>query len=106
MRAAARLAVLALCSAAITAGRADDAIPVALDAGEARNLCAIAPCPAREFRCDDPSVARIENGPDGAVLRGVAPGTTLCAATPTTGPRRILRVTVRGPSPSGAAPAR
>jgi hypothetical protein len=100
--------LVTLCGVAAAPALADDATAVAVDAGAAKNLCAsgIVPCPAASFLCDDPNVARIERGADGAVLQGVAPGTTLCAVTGSAGNRRILRVTVGAPKPAGTAPAK
>jgi hypothetical protein len=91
------------------AASADDETPVALDAGTATNLCAtgVVTCPVNSFLCDDPKVAIIESGPQGAVVKAVGPGTTLCAVTPFAGTRRMLRVTVKAPKAGeGAAPAR
>ncbi len=98
------LCAVALSTAALVPARAEDGIAVSLDAGSKKNLCAsgIVPCPASSFLCDDPKVATIEYGPDGAVLRGIAPGTTLCAVSGSAGNRRLLRVTVSAPKPAGA----
>jgi hypothetical protein len=98
-----RLAALALaCGAAL----ADDASPVSVEAGKSVNLCraGLAACPASSFLCDDPKIARIENGPDGAELRAISPGTTLCSVLgPGRGFRRVLRVTVTA---AGTPPGR
>jgi hypothetical protein len=87
------------------AARGDDATPVALETGKAVNLCkaGLAACPATTFLCDDPKVARIENGPDGPELKAISPGTTLCSLLgPGRAFRRLLRVTVTAPaSPPG-----
>jgi hypothetical protein len=102
MRSAGLLGV-ALCTLA-PAIRADDATPVSIDAGATRNLCAagVVACPVSTFMCDDPKIAVVENGPAGAVLKGIAPGTTLCAIGAAAGTfRRVLRVTVR-PAEGGA----
>jgi hypothetical protein len=45
--------------------------------------------------CDDPKVAVPVDTPDGLGFQGVAPGTTLCSAASSVGPRRIFRITVR-----------
>jgi hypothetical protein len=100
-------ALLAAALATVAAG-GDDGIPVSIEVGSAKNLCSagLVGCPAATFMCDDPKVAVIENAPDGAVLRGISAGTTLCAVGSVVGFRRILRVTVLGPKPAGGAPAR
>ena len=110
MRTAALVAAT-LAAVVLAPARADDATPVAMDAGTTKILCGsgIVSCPVSTFMCDDPKVAVIENGPQGAVLRAVAPGTTLCAVAGSVGTfRRILRVTVKTPQkPAGeGAPAR
>jgi hypothetical protein len=63
------------------AARAGEGKPVKLTVGEVLKLCqaGLVMCPASSFLCDDPAVARIENGPDGVELKGIAPGTTLCS---------------------------
>jgi len=110
MRATALVAAT-LAAVALSPVRADDATPVAMDAGTTKSLCGsgLVSCPVSTFMCDDPKVAIIENGPQGAVLRAVAPGTTLCAVSGSAGTfRRILRVTVKArQAPAGeGAPAR
>jgi hypothetical protein len=102
------LVALALCAAALAPARAEEGTPVSIDVGSTRNLCAsgIVTCPVASFLCDDPNVAVIEYGAEGAVLRGVVPGTTLCAVSGSAGNRRLLRVTVLAKKPAGAAPAR
>jgi hypothetical protein len=93
-RSVALAAALALASGAALA---DDGTPVSVEAGKSVNLCqaGLAACPASSFLCDDPKIARIENGPDGAELRAISPGTTLCSVLgPGRGFRRVLRVTV------------
>ncbi len=97
LRTAALVAALALAAGA----RGDDATPVTLEAGKAVNLCkaGLAACPATTFLCDDPKVARIENGPDGPELKAVSPGATLCSVLgPGRAFRRLLRVTVTAPA--------
>ena len=76
MRQAMAAAVLLLALAARAGGT-----PVKLQVGGVLKLCreGLAMCPAAGFLCDDPKVARIENGPDGAELKAIAPGTTLCS---------------------------
>ncbi len=96
--------VAAALALAARAGRADDGTPVALDAGTSLNLCksGLAACVAAQVICDDPKVARIENGPGGPELKGISPGSTLCSVSGAGGAfRRVLRVTVRPPQPRG-----
>jgi len=89
---------LVACGAALAA--AQGATPVALRSGETLALCTagLFTCPASAFLCDDPKVAVIENGPDGALLRGVSPGTTLCSVFGfERASHAVLKVTVRKP---------
>ncbi len=98
------LLAAAICAVALAPALAQDGTPVALDVGTTQNLCTsgVVPCPVTMFMCDDPKVARIENGPAGTVLRGVSPGKTVCAVTGSAGTfRRILQVTVEAPKPGG-----
>jgi hypothetical protein len=75
----------------------DEPERLTIRAGEAIALCKTgrATCPA-VGTCDDTAVAAPDGSPDGLVLRGVAPGTTLCSAASASGagPRRVFRVTV------------
>jgi len=94
-----RRALAAAVVALFTVGemRADEPTPVVVAAGASLKLCkaGLAPCPVSTSLCDDPKVAIIENGPDGAELRGVAPGETLCSVLGfETAFRRVFRVTV------------
>jgi hypothetical protein len=94
-----RRALAAAVIALFTLGRArgDEPTPVAVAAGTALKLCkaGLARCPVSASLCDDPKVAIVENGPDGAELRGVAPGETTCSVLGSgTAFRRVLRVTV------------
>ncbi len=94
MRQAVAAAVLLLALAA----RAGDTTPVKLQVGGVLKLCreGLVMCPAASFLCDDPKVARIENGPDGAELKAIAPGTTLCSVLGRDlAFRTVLEVTVR-----------
>ncbi len=61
--------------------RAGDATPVKLQVAGVLKLCreGLVMCPASSFLCDDPKVARVENGPEGVELKAIAPGTTLCS---------------------------
>lgn len=96
MRKAAVGAVLCLALAA----RAGEGSPVKLAVGEVLKLCqaGLAMCPASSFLCDDPAVARIENGPEGVELKGIAPGTTRCAVLGRDlAHRSVLEVTVTPP---------
>ena len=83
--------------------RAGDGRPVKVAVGEVLKLCqaGLAMCPASAFLCDDPKVARIENGPEGVELKGIAPGTTLCSVLGRDlAFRSILEVTVTRPAAS------
>ncbi len=104
MSRAGRCATFAAALALAAAAGADDATPVAVEAGKSVNLCTagLAACPAATFLCDDPKVARIENGPEGPELKAISPGATLCSVLGSgRGFRRLLRVTVTAPaSPS------
>jgi len=77
---------------------ADTPYPLQLKVGGTRSLCATGTltCPAKAVRCDDPKVVAPAEGPDGAAVRGVSPGTTICSAAGGTvlGTRRVYRVTV------------
>jgi hypothetical protein len=75
----------------------EGAFPVALQVGETFDACASGQivCPARVPICDDPKVA-IPVDIDGKLgFKGVGPGTTLCSAASSVGPRRLFRITVR-----------
>jgi len=75
----------------------DEPYTVVLSAGEIFGACSSGQivCPARAPICDDPKVAVPVDLPDGLGFQGVGPGTTLCSATSSVGPRRIFRITVR-----------
>lgn len=93
-----------LWAGALAPARADDATPVTIVVGAALNLCTagLVQCPVGTFLCDDPKVALVENEPQGAVLRGIAPGATVCAVASAAGAfRRTLHVTVVTPKPAG-----
>jgi hypothetical protein len=78
--------------------RADDgAFPVGLQAGETFDACASGQivCPARSPICDDPKVAVPADVNGGLGFKGVGPGSTLCSAASSVGPRRIFKITVR-----------
>ena len=89
----------AVAGALLAAGlvQADEPVPVRVAVGKTFNVCAakLIVCPASNLICDDPKIAVMENGPQGAVVEGVAPGTTLCSAH---GPGNaffvLMRVTV------------
>ncbi len=96
MEPAAIVAALAPCAAPLTG--ADDATPVEVRAGGSVNVCKanLVHCPVSAFLCDDPRVAVIENGPEGAELKGVSPGTTPCSVLGYEKAfRHVLRVTVK-----------
>ena len=78
--------------------RAEDGpFPVGLQVGETFDACASGQivCPARVPICDDPKVAIPVDVNGGLGFKGVGPGTTLCSAASSVGPRRIFRITVR-----------
>ncbi len=90
--------VAALALAAASGALAADETPVALEVGKSVNLCktGLAACPATQLICDEPKVARIDYGPEGPELKGIAPGATLCSVLgPGQAFRRVLRVTVK-----------
>ena len=82
---------------ALDARAEDGAFPVGLQVGETFDACASGQivCPARVPICDDPKVAIPVDVNGGLGFRGVGPGTTLCSAASSVGPRRIFRITVR-----------
>ena len=75
----------------------DGVFPVGLQVGETFDACASGQivCPARVPICDDPKVAVPADVNRGLGFKGVGPGTTLCSAASSVGPRRIFRITVR-----------
>ena len=78
--------------------RADDgAFPVGLQVGETFDACASGQivCPARGAMCDDLKVATPVDVNGGLGFKGVGPGSTLCSAASSVGPRRIFKITVR-----------
>jgi hypothetical protein len=78
-------------------GAADDGFPVGLQVGQSFDACASGQivCPARVPICDDPKVAVPADVNGGLGFKGVGPGTTLCSAASSVGPRRLFRITVR-----------
>ncbi len=90
----ATVAVLLLGAALV---RADEPTPITVVVGEAVNVCkaGLIVCPVSSFICDDAKVAVVENGAEGAMLKGLSPGTTLCSVRGHGGAfRRLIRVTV------------
>jgi len=87
-------AVPAQAPAAETPG--DGYYPVTLAVGEVFDVCksGTVVCPARSPICDDPKVATPVDLPDGLGFKGVSPGTTLCSAASSVGPRRVFRIAV------------
>lgn len=75
----------------------DGEIPLGLQAGETFDACASGQivCPARGAMCDDLKVATPVDVNGGLGFKGVGPGTTLCSASSSVGPRRIFKITVR-----------
>lgn len=95
-RAAALVAAVAA-SAALRAA-ADDLPKVQVAVGERVELCGtIVLCPASGVFCDDPSVVRPEETAKGVAVRGLAVGTTVCAAQGANLARRPFRVVVTEP---------
>jgi hypothetical protein len=77
--------------------RADEPTPISVAVGGTVNVCkaGLIVCPVSSSICDDAKVAVIENGTEGAVVKGVSPGTTLCSVRGHGGAfRRLIRVTV------------
>lgn len=75
----------------------DHPFPIELNVGETFDVCASGQivCPARTPICDDLNVAVPVDLPGGLGFRGEGPGTTLCSAASSAGPRRVFRITVR-----------
>jgi hypothetical protein len=71
--------------------------PVELTVGEIFRVCNTGEiiCPVVHRICDDLKVVDLVDTPDGLGFRGIAPGTTLCAARGAQGPRRVFRINVR-----------
>ena len=69
---------------------------VELQVGEVFRVCksGIVVCPAIVSICDDANIVTIVNTSDGLGFKGVSPGSTLCSAGTTVGPRRLFSVTV------------
>jgi hypothetical protein len=83
---------------ALPVGAQDDGYPVGLQVGQMFDACASGQivCPARVPICDDPKVAVPADAAGGGLgFKGVGPGTTLCSAASSAGPRRVFRITVR-----------
>jgi hypothetical protein len=95
------LAVITLLAAGVFAAAPalsqDEPFPVELTVGETFDVCASGQifCPARTPICDDPNVAAPVDISGMLGFRGVGPGTTLCSAASSIGPRRVFRITVR-----------
>lgn len=66
-------------------------IPLELRVGEKTSLC---PCPVSGIVCDDATLVKVLDEPDGQSLQGVKAGTTLCGLRGPNGVRRVYRVTV------------
>jgi hypothetical protein len=71
--------------------------PVELTVGEIFRVCNTGEilCPVVYRICDDLKVVDVVDTPDGLGFQGIAPGTTLCAASGIEGPRRVFRINVR-----------
>jgi hypothetical protein len=95
-----------LLSVLLTAGDSDAPAPVKVEVGQRFELCkaGLIVCPVSTSVCDAPAIAVVENGADGAVVKGVSPGTTLCSVRgPGAAFFRLMRVTVVPPPASGPA---
>ena len=84
----------------VTAHRAraqEGPFPVGLQVGGTFDACSSGQivCPARGPICDDPKVAIPVDVNGGLGFKGVGPGTTLCSASSSVGPRRVFSITVR-----------
>jgi hypothetical protein len=90
------LAVAAIAAAGPSLAQ-DEPFPVELSVGETFDVCASGQifCPARAPICDDPNVAIPVDISGMLGFQGVGPGTTLCSAASSIGPRRVFRITVR-----------
>ena len=75
----------------------DEAYSIELEVGQTFDACSsgLIVCPARGPICDDPMVAIPADVNGGLGFKGVGPGTTLCSAASSVGPRRIFSITVR-----------
>jgi hypothetical protein len=75
----------------------DNAALIGLQVGETFDACnsGLIVCPTRGPICDDPKVAIPVDVNGGLGIKGVGPGTTLCSAGSSLGPRRLFRITVR-----------
>ncbi len=96
------LAPLALLLAPCAPRAAEPDAPKAItvEVGKTVELCGtVALCPVSSVVCDDPSLARAEATAVGVGLRGLKPGTTLCAAVGSNLARRQFEVTVTPPRP-------
>jgi hypothetical protein len=98
------LALLLAVAAPAVAQTTPDLPPlVTVAVGGSFNLCKarLAFCPVGGFMCDDPKVAIILNEKDGAEVRGVGSGTTLCATFGVMNVnRRVIKVVVGAPGPA------
>lgn len=101
---AAAFAGIAVCAAASFA-QAPASVEIAV--GESVNVCGrLATCPVQTHACDDPKIVGYDVGKAGAELKGLAPGTTLCALQGSSGVRTVVRVTVVAASPAATPPAK
>jgi hypothetical protein len=90
--------ILVAAFSAIGGARAqEEPFPVELKVGETFDACASGQivCPARAPICDDPGVAVPVDIAGALGFRGVGPGSTVCSAISSVGPRRVFRITVR-----------
>jgi hypothetical protein len=98
-----------LLSVLLAAG--DDApAAIQVEVGKTFDVCKaqLIVCPVSSSMCDAPAIAVVENGADGAVVKGVSPGTTLCSVRgPGAAFFRLMRVTVVAPpsAPASGGPS-
>ncbi len=85
---------------ALAEDRRDDegTVPIDLAVGRTFDVCEakLILCPVTHSVCDDPNVAVVEFERGHVVLKGVAPGTTLCSVRGQGAFRVVMRVAVRG----------
>jgi hypothetical protein len=73
--------------------------------GDSVSVCGrLATCPIAAHACDDAKVVGYDVGKAGPELKGLAPGTTLCALLGSSAVRTVVRVTVVPPPPAAAPP--
>ncbi len=85
---------------AFAGDRRDDegVVPVDLAVGRTFDVCEakLILCPVTHSMCDDSNVAAVEFERGHVVVKGIAPGATLCSVRGQGAFRVVMRVTVRG----------